>query len=450
MAQTPQVPYTVVVGLGKTGMSCLAFGVQHNLSIVMMDTRQQPPGLGLMQQQYPDIPLFLGELNSELLLAAETIVLSPGVPLSHPQIAQAQQHGCRIISDIDWFVAHVKAPIIGITGSNGKTTVTTLLGVTLRAAGYKVELCGNIGEPVLAVLEKPVPDYYIMELSSFQLELVESLPLHVAVILNVTEDHLDRYDSFSSYLKAKQRIYLQAQRVVLNMEQPDIHYGVELPEMVKHVALDVMLVAGDFGVMQQEGQSYITRGSDALFNVSTLCLQGKHHQLNVLTVLAICDFLGCPLDDVIASVQQFSGLAHRCQLIKHSNGVKWFNDSKATNVGATIAAVQSIVPELSGRLILIVGGQGKGADFSLLQPVVQQYVDKVMIYGEDACLLQQALHDDLTDLTTFAELSEVVANIETIVKSGDVVLLSPACASFDQFSGFEHRGECFSSWVNKV
>ena len=438
---------TVVVGLGKTGWSCVEFFVARGVRCAVMDTRSEPPNRQALLDQYPDVPL--SDLSKAVLLSAHEVVVSPGVSLPSAWVVELMAAGVSVVSDIDVFLREVSVPVIAVTGSNGKTTVTTLIGDVLREAGYTVAVCGNIGEPVLTTLSGPAPDYYVIELSSFQLASTSTLSGHTAVFLNLTADHLDRHESMASYCAAKQRIFDGACRAVVNRDQPETWSGVTLPMSCVSVG-EASPQGGDaYGIRVWNGERYLARGDERVLATRAMRCRGGHHDTNALVVLAVSDGLGVDRSVVLPVLSSFAGLSHRCEWLRCVKGVDWFNDSKATNVGATVAAVALLKGDVSGRLVLIAGGVGKEADFSLLAAAMVQRVSTVWLFGRDAPLIREALGDGV-DCQCVQTLAQAVASAAATTQAGDAVLLSPACASFDQFKNFEQRGDCFAAMVSQL
>ena len=394
----------VVIGFGKTGLSCMRYLTRQGERVIAMDSRRQPPNLDVIREQFPTIEVLTGGLQSDVLCEADEIIVSPGLSLTTPQLAAAQAKGIPCIGDIELFARAAKAPIIAITGSNGKTTLTTLVGQLLQDAGHSVEVCGNIGTPVLDILEHDVPDYYVMELSSFQLETTYSLKAHIAVVLNVTPDHMDRYDSLDDYAAAKLRIYDNCETAIVNADEA---YTKQLSHPYQVLFSGTESKSVNFYMQDYLGALYFYHDSQRLFLVNELACQGQHHYQNVLAALAIGITLQLPLMAMRQTLQRFSGLPHRCQKVASAFGVDWYNDSKATNIGATAAALNSLGP-LYNQLILIAGGDAKGADLSGLGPIAGRSVAHVVLLGAAAADLEAILADHVPT-TRVANLQQAVA-----------------------------------------
>jgi UDP-N-acetylmuramoylalanine--D-glutamate ligase len=438
----------VVIGLGKTGISCVRYLVSQGLPVAVVDNREQPPGLSQIQAEFPQVPITLGSFPESLLNTASELVVSPGVALSEPAIAAAIAKGIPVSGDIEWFARKAKAPIVAITGTNAKGTVTTLLGLMVEHSGQKVVLGGNIGIPVLDLLAQPAPDWYVLELSSFQLETTRSLKPFSATILNISPDHLDRYNSLQDYIAAKQRIYQGSQNVVYWREQVETQ-PLTLNQQQWTFGLTQPSHANEFGIIEADGQFWLAQGEQKLFNTADLRIKGRHNWLNALAALALGSTMDLTLAAMLSALREFSGLPHRCQWLGQAHGVSWFNDSKATNVGSALAALEGLGPALEGKIILIAGGVGKGADFTALQAPVAQYVRSAILLGQDAQRLAEVLAP-VVPIQVTADLTNAVNLAKQLAQPGDAVLLAPACASLDMFADYNQRGDVFSALVHQV
>lgn len=442
-----QKTYTIV-GLGKTGFSCLRFLHAQHHRVLVTDTREHPPYWEALRQDYPDVLFQGGELSSLFLSEADEIVVSPGISIQLPAIKAEAEKGKPIIGDIELFVREAKSPILAITGSNGKTTVTTLMGLMIEKAGLKTCVCGNIGEPVLDILQKSPPDFYVIELSSFQLETTYSLKAKAAVVLNITPDHMDRYDTFEAYCEAKLKIYQGAEKAIINRDDP----------VCANVALDLKTQKlfftlkkpdqNEFGMLADE-HSYLALGERCLMPVEQMKLQGLHHDQNALACLALGHAIGLPFAPMLDVLKEFSGLSHRCQLIAERNGIQWYNDSKATNVGAALAAIETLGQSSRRKIILILGGDAKNADLSALKPAVMKYASHVLLLGKDAPRFVELFAGQIP-MTQVGGLEEAVEKASKMAKENEIVLLSPACASLDMFNNYEHRGQVFMQAVEHL
>ncbi|MBI0027182.1 UDP-N-acetylmuramoyl-L-alanine--D-glutamate ligase [Gilliamella sp. B14448G11] len=424
----------VIIGLGITGLSCVDYFLAQNVIPKVIDTRLHPQGLEQLDKR---VDYYLGELKIDWLLAADLIIVSPGIALFTPELKQAADKGIEIIGDIELFCREVNLQnnkkIVAITGANGKTTVTTLVGEIVKSAGIKVGVGGNIGQPALSLLNQDC-EVYVLELSSFQLETTSSLKATAATILNISEDHMDRYPlGLKQYTAAKQRIYHNAKYCIINHDDQ-----LTFPISKHHYTVSFGLKEGDYHLDEQ--CKYLIAQNHAVLSTKDMKLTGSHNYLNALAALAITDKLNIDRQSSLATIMNFQGLPHRFELVLEQNGVKWINDSKATNVGSTEAALKSVV--CHGKLYLLLGGDGKSADFSPLIPYLQNKNLEIFCFGRDRDLLAK-LAPNLTTVTeTMAEAIQIIAQK---VQSNDVVLLSPACASLDQFKNYIERGNQFAN-----
>ncbi len=438
---------TLVVGLGKTGLSCARFLHARGVPLAVTDSRPRPPGLEALRAEMPDVALFLGGFQASAFEAADCLVVSPGVAVSEPLVRAAAERGAPVVGDIELFAREARAPVVAITGSNGKSTVTTLVGQMAQRGGLNVAVGGNLGDPALDLLDDQVA-LYVLELSSFQLETTFSLAPQAAAVLNLSPDHMDRYPSVQAYADAKARIFRGARYGVINRDDPRVVQMAEsLAERVGFTLCEP--AANDFGVRVQGGEPRLCRGSEALLAVSEMAIQGRHNQANALAALALGAGVGLGLASMLEVLRSFPGLPHRTQLVGERDGVRWYNDSKGTNVGASVAAMDGLAPSAGGRIVLIAGGDGKGADFSELRPAVERAARAVILIGRDAPLIEQALRGAVA-LLGAASLEEAVGIAAQTARPGDLVLLSPACASFDMFRNYEHRGEAFTQAVRRL
>jgi UDP-N-acetylmuramoylalanine--D-glutamate ligase len=430
----------LIVGLGKTGQSVLRFCKREQIDCVAFDTRSSLSALSELKKSYPRVDFYLKDFPEEGFSGIDTVVVSPGVPLETPVIQTAKRLGLSVVGDIEIFAQSIKKPVVAITGTNGKSTVTTMVGDILMAAGYKVAVCGNIGEPVLDTLIEP-HDVWVLELSSFQLETVFSLQPAVGCFLNAAPDHLDRHLTFADYVKAKQRIYQASSHQIFNDSDANT-----LPHHKKDARSFGLTEDAYYGVKMLDGETYFAINRKVLFPVNFLKVKGKHNQANGLAALAITDAFGVDVDIIQKALIDFRGLAHRCQWIREDNGVSWVNDSKGTNVGATLAALAGLSECIKGKFIWIAGGQGKGADFEPLSSSVAGFVRLAILMGEDKEKIGKALKKE-TKIRYVNSMQEAVSLARQHAKPGDCVLLSPACASFDMFDSFVHRGDEFVKTV---
>ncbi|MDF1645948.1 MAG: UDP-N-acetylmuramoyl-L-alanine--D-glutamate ligase [Legionellaceae bacterium] len=443
----------LVVGLGKTGLSIARYLQRKSIHFIMFDTREAPPNLDAFRIEFPDSSVVLVDYPDADLDKISRIICSPGVSLDIRLIQMARKRGVPIESDIDCFAHEISAPVVAITGTNGKSTVTCLLGEMAKASGCLVGVAGNIGTPVLdCLLETKAFELWVLELSSFQLEITSALQPLAATFLNLSDDHLDRHHDLAAYRAAKQRVYRGAEVLLFNRNDlqtyPDEQYVDERVQVLSYG--NDAPKAGEWGIsVDEHDENWLAFGEQLILPVRLLGIQGVHNALNALAALALADAVGLPIETSLTALKTFKGLPHRCQEVRVLNGVKWINDSKGTNVGATESAIQGLGPFIEGNLILIAGGQAKGADFKVLREPVKAYVRFLILMGEDAELLASDLTDTV-DVLQAESMQDAVHLAHMYAQSGDAVLLSPACASFDAFRDFNHRGEVFTSLVEAL
>ncbi|HDL5427746.1 TPA: UDP-N-acetylmuramoyl-L-alanine--D-glutamate ligase, partial [Mannheimia haemolytica] len=413
-----------IIGLGTTGLSCVDFFKKKNANIQVIDTRANPAGADKLDVT---IPLHTGGLNSEWLLKSDLIVISPGLAVATPEIQQAIQAGVEIVGDVELFCREAKAPIIAITGSNGKSTVTTLTTEMAKQAGIKVGMGGNIGVPVLSLLEGDY-DLFVLELSSFQLETTYSLKAKAATVLNISEDHMDRYDSIADYRQAKLRIYDNAENIIVNGEDAQTYPIQAVKKVIRFAEQNA-----EYSLRNQ----MLYSGDDAIIQTKQMLISGRHNEMNALAAMALAEAANVPREGIVKALQIYGGLPHRFQAVATNDGVRWVNDSKATNVGSTVAALNGL--NIAGTLYLLLGGDGKAADFSELKPLINKPNIVCYCFGQDGAALAE-----LSEQSVLVEtMQQAIEAIRPQLKKGDMVLLSPACASLDQFKNFEQRGEVF-------
>lgn len=426
------------MGLGKSGFACVRHLQQLGYEVEVIDTREQPPMFDSLKQEFPDTHFTSGVADLGYLNGFDTVVVSPGLSIRQGAIAEYINRGKQVVGDVELFARQATAPIIAITGANGKSTVTDLVGHILRSS-RRVLVGGNIGTPVLELLEQPVPDVYVLELSSFQLETTHSLNAFSAVVLNISEDHMDRYRDLEDYASTKQKIFHGDGLVVLNRDDGRVRAMKPVNRVVRYFTLAAPAAENEYGLDEYENDTWLYKGNQPLFPASDVHLAGRHNLANVLAALALIEPLTLPLERVRQAVKSYTGLGHRCELVAEQDNVRWINDSKATNVGATIAALQG----MDGPVILIAGGEGKDADFQPLRPAVEQSARAVILIGRDAGLIEEAL-DGAVPITRAGSMKEAIEQAAGMARPGDIVMLSPACASFDMFENFEHRGSVFA------
>jgi UDP-N-acetylmuramoylalanine--D-glutamate ligase len=461
-------PYAVIVGLGRTGLSCARYLRARNWRLAVTDTRHKPPEMAALAALDPMIPVRVGGLDARLLEDADCVVASPGVSLEEPFFVEARRRGIEIAGDIELFARAADAPVVGITGTNGKSTVTTLVGRMAARAGLGVRVGGNLGEPALDLLGEGADagagagplisapgvarastatsptQLYVLELSSFQLDATTSLALKAATVLNVSPDHLDRYPSVQAYADSKARIFARCETAVINLDDPLV---VAMPRPgQKTVSFSLRASIGaDYAVATRDGEWWLTRRDEALLPVSAMKIKGLHNAANALASLALGDALGLAMPAMLEELSTFTGLPHRSQWVADVDGVTYINDSKGTNVGATIAAVSG----MQGPLVMIAGGDGKNQDFAVLADAFRGKVRHTVLIGRDAAAIAAALKGVCT-LEMCTSLEDAVRSAAKAAQPGDTVLLSPACASLDMFRDYTHRGAVFTQAVKEL
>ncbi len=450
MERATQITYTalaaeqtLVVGLGATGVSVARHLRARNQPFAVADTRLHPPGIEELVDLDSAIPVFLGAFDAKLFSRASRLVVSPGLSLNEPAIVQAKASGVEVIGDVELFARNASAPVVAITGSNGKSTVTMWLTEMARHAGVQVKSGGNLGIPALTLLASPEPELYVLELSSFQLETLSSLQPVAAVVLNVSPDHMDRYRDADEYAAIKAKIYRQAKVQVINRDDPtvlrmrspgrSISFGLDEPQ------------DGHYGLQRGKGTVWLARGKEQLMEERRLRLPGRHNTANALAAMALAEAVELPRAAVVEALQAYQGLPHRSQWTIRYQGVDWFNDSKGTNVGATLAALNG----MPGKVVLIAGGKAKGADFSPLREAVRCKARGVILMGQDASLIAQSIAG-AAPVVFVNDMRSAVECAAELAKPGDSVLLSPACASFDMYRDYRERGEVFMHTVKAL
>ncbi|NVC92518.1 UDP-N-acetylmuramoyl-L-alanine--D-glutamate ligase [Vibrio natriegens] len=435
MERWQNIHSVVVVGLGITGLSVVKHlrKYQPQLVVKVIDTRANPPGA----ERLPEgVELHSGGWNTAWLAEADLVVTNPGIALATPEIQSVLSQGIPVVGDIELFAWAVTKPVVAITGSNGKSTVTDLTGVMAKAAGLSVGVGGNIGVPALDLLDQEA-DLYVLELSSFQLETTSSLKLKAAAFLNLSEDHMDRYESMADYRAAKLRIFNHAELALVNRDDQETFPDHDIP---------VVTFGGDeqaFGLETDGEKTWLLDHGQRVIASDELKLVGKHNLSNVLVVLALLKAVDIDYHNTLNTLKNYTGLTHRCQVVEDNQGVKWVNDSKATNIASTMAALSGL--ELTGKLYLLVGGVGKGADFTPLEPIFATLNIQLCCFGADGAEFLP-LHPSAIRFNT---MEDVIQQISSQLKAGDMVMLSPACASFDQFDNFMARGDVFAALAKK-
>lgn len=429
---------------------------RREANVSVADTRAAPPFAQQIREQLPNVPLSLGAFRDEIFADTEVVAISPGVPLSEPAVRRAQERGIPIVGDIELF-ARVReefpeAKVIAITGSNGKSTVTEMVGAMSRATGMRTLVAGNIGVPILDAItdidagRRRPPDLFVLELSSFQLEATESLNPEAAAVLNLSEDHLDRYHGISDYAKAKSRIFFGDGVQIVNRNDDWSRSMARDKRCVFSFGLDEPLGRDAWGLRILDGQAWLAQENDNLMPVADLKVAGLHNAVNALAALALCRAIRLPYPPLLGALRNFTGLPHRVQQIAEIGGVVFYDDSKGTNVGATVAALGGI-----GRpAVVILGGDGKGQDFSPLRDAVAKHAHGVVLIGRDRELIAQTLSGLPIAIERASDMQEAVQRALLLARAGDAVLLSPACASFDMFHNYEHRAQVFVDAVHAL
>ncbi|MGZ5079519.1 MAG: UDP-N-acetylmuramoyl-L-alanine--D-glutamate ligase [Usitatibacter sp.] len=437
--------HVLVLGLGDTGISAIRWLAKRGALLGAADSRAAPPALGALRDERPDLRPHLGAFEESLLEGVDTVVASPGIALREPILRAARRRGIEVVGDIEIFARELrrqgKARVLGVTGTNGKSTVTALASEMAKAASRRSVAIGNIGVPVLDIVDAADFDRLevaVVELSSYQLETTSSLELDAAAVLNVTQDHLDRYDSMRDYAAAKERIFLNCRTRVVNREDPRtlamargaaaaFTFGLDLPE-------------GDNAWGLDGARARLRRGSRDLMGVEEMAMQGLHNAANALAAHALGTAIGLPERSMADAIRQFRGLPHRVELVAEAQGVRFYDDSKGTNVGATVAALEGF----RSPVVLIAGGQGKGQDFAPLAAAAKGRARSVVLLGQDAPAIAAALDGTGVPIVRVETMDQAVEAAFFGARPGDAVLLSPACASLDMFRDYRHRGEVFA------
>lgn len=436
----------VIVGLGKTGLSCFRYLSNQGLNVAITDSREEPPELLELKTEFESASVYLGQINEQVLLASDQIILSPGVSLDNKSIKLSIENNIPVFGDIELFCQKAQAPIIAVSGSNGKSTVTTIVAEMTRLAGLKTYVGGNIGIPALDLLSDSTPDLYVLELSSFQLETTYSLNAHASAVLNVSPDHMDRYSSFKDYVNAKKRIYSGQGLMVLNKDEEYIHSIIDSKRDTIYFSLGAP-EGENFGLINHNNEVWLSQGNEKIINKNQLKIKGEHNISNALAAMALAGSVNVPTNIMADVLKNFTGLEHRCQLVREIDNVSWYNDSKATNVGACIASITGLC-EL-GNIILIAGGDSKGADLSGLNPIVKKYIKRVFLFGIDANKLADVMGSDV-DKEFVNNMNEAVKGASKIADPDDIVLLAPACSSLDMYKNYQQRGDAFISAIDAL
>ncbi len=436
----------IVIGLGKTGMSCVRFLKQQGKTVAVTDSRTCPPMLQELKRDYPEVVFIPETMDAAFLNLADEIVVSPGVALQQAGIQQVISEGLPVYGDIELFCQHARAPIVAVTGSNGKSTVTTLLSLMAEHAGINVKTGANLGTPALELLADPIPQFYLLELSSFQLESTFSLNAYASAVLNISSDHMDRYTDLEQYAKAKQKIYTGSGVMVINNDDTMVKQMLDPSRRYISFSLNSGSDA-DFTLAGDADDSWLCHGQKQIIRSSELAIKGQHNLANALAAMALASTMKIPESAMVSVLKSFTGLPHRCQFVRNIKGVDWVNDSKATNVGACIASIEGL--HKPAKLILIAGGDSKGADLEPLLPVLNQHVRHIVLLGADADRFKTLVADSVP-VSVVKDMSDAVETASTSANAGDTVLLAPACASLDMFENYQQRGQVFVAAVNDL
>jgi UDP-N-acetylmuramoylalanine--D-glutamate ligase len=440
----------LILGLGETGLSCARYFKRLKLPFTLLDSRLNPPKLSEFQKEFPQTPYHLGSFDPVYFKFCNELIVSPGIDLNEKNIASIiKQSQLTPLGDIELFAQQARAPLIAITGSNAKGTVTSIVGDMIRQSNLKVAVGGNIGKPALDLLDEPQPDFYVLEISSFQLETTYSLRPKLACILNISPDHLDRHKTLAAYIQAKQRIYHACEIALWNREDRTTYPESKTKKTISFGFDPSKSDSQGFCLQRIKQKNYLAEGHQILLPVEKMLLKGRHNWANALAALTIGHAIGLRTPEMLTALCQFKGLPHRCQWVREHKGVSWYNDSKATNIGATLAALNGFGPSIPGKIILIAGGLGKGANFSLLNEAVKRYVKKMILIGQDAPLLKNTLEKS-TSVAISANMEQAVNLAYRTATPGDIVLLSPACASMDMFKNYEERGDIFTGLAQGI
>jgi len=437
--------YVLVVGLGATGLSVVRYLSLRANQLMVVDSRMHPPCLEQMKKEYPNVPIYLGAFDESLFTHAEQIVVSPGVALQEPALQSAIKQGIEIVGDIELFAQQITSPVIAVTGSNGKSTVVSLLGEMAKAAGINAVVGGNIGVPILDAM-KDNCDLTILELSSFQLESVQSLKPVAAAALNVSPDHMDRYENYAEYINTKKHIYKASDVAIINRDDDKILAMQTNQNKVSGFTLQLP-TNNDFGLRKVEDEIWLCQGTKPLIAASSLKITGTYNLANALAALALGNAANIPMKSMLAGLETFAGLPHRTQWVAEKNNITWINDSKGTNVGATLAAISGT--QVKNKLVLIAGGMAKNANFMPLKSVICEKARAVVLIGKDASQIEQVLQQCVS-VEYARDMQDAVNKAANIAQPGDTVLLSPACASFDMFENYEQRGVAFIKSIGKL
>ncbi len=458
--------HVLVLGLGESGLACARWCARQGARVRVADTRAAPPYLDELRRRVPDAEFVAGEFDKQLLAGVDLLALSPGLSGGLMVVIHARAAGIPVVGEIELFAqglrrldAGMPTPVLAITGTNGKTTTTALTGHLLRATGKTVGVAGNISPAALTALMDAqdagdLPQAWVLELSSFQLETTETLYPAAATVLNISDDHLDRYIDLDEYASAKARVFQSAPGApgvqVLNRNDPRVCRMVLPDRQIISFGLDAPAAAEDFGLRQNRGEAWVVQGERFLLPASGLPLAGLHNAANAMAALALCSSLGFDANALLPALRSFRGLPHRVEQVAEFGGVTWYDDSKGTNVGATVAALEGLGGQDDRKIVVILGGDGKGQDFSPLRKAVARHARAAIMIGRDGPLIEKALGRPGVAIESAADMDVAVCRARALAQPGDAVLLSPACASFDMFRNYEHRAQVFVAAVRAL
>ncbi len=449
----------LVLGMGETGLSMTKWLAHQGSNVRVADSRTTPPNLDAIQRIVPITQVFTGKFVAEIFSGIDLIAVSPGMPLEEPLVQEAIKRGISVVGDVEFFALALRqlgrpeTRILAITGSNGKTTVTAMVGAMVKRAGCDVEVAGNIGPAVLDALMRredsgKLPQVWVLELSSFQLETTRSLNPDAATVLNLCEDHFDRYAGMSDYAAAKERIFLSGTvgAQILNRDDPMVRVMAVPGRKQITFGSDAPVAESDFGLLHESGATWLVQGKTRLIKTSELTLTGQHNAVNALAALGLCRALELPFGPLLQAIREFKGLPHRVEKVATFGGVTFYDDSKGTNVGATVAALNG----MTQRVVLIAGGDGKGQDFTPLRGAVLERARAVILIGRDAKKIEAVLAGSTVPVHQAKTMEEAVQKGLVLAQQGDAVLMSPACASLDMFRNYVHRAEVFIAAVRNL
>lgn len=427
----------LILGIGLTGISCVKFFLRKGITPKIIDESKHPIYLNKIPK---NIEYYLGNLEHKWILESDLIIISPGISSFKPILITAKSLGIEIISDIELFVRESRFPIIAITGTNGKSTVATIVKKIAQTSGYNVSLGGNIGLPVLTMLYKKF-NLYIIELSSFQLENIFTLKPKIAVILNISDDHINRYPKgFKQYKNIKLSIYNKSDICITNTND---QLSTLINKSKKWISFGSK--KSDYHISYCKKNTFLCYKKEKILNTNKILLHGDHNYNNILVSLAISDAMNFPRKCAINVICKFSGLPHRFQTISYNKGVHWINDSKSTNINSTKAALESV--NTKGTIWLLLGGDKKNANFNVLKNYLNKLKIKIYCFGKDGIYLSKICEKKSIYIKT---LEQAIMLIAKKVIPGDIVLLSPGCSSLDQFSNFEERGNMFIKLIKEI